>query len=251
MAVTPHVTLLPAPVYFLSDAHLGAVHLPDPAEQAVMMDRFLGRVADDGRSLVFVGDLFDFWYEWRHVVPKRHFALLHRIRTLVERGVAVHLLAGNHDFRLHGFLEHSIGMTVHDDGLIAEIAGAPTYILHGDGILARDHGYRFLKKLLRNRAAQRLFALLHPDLAIALASGTSTTSHVYTKVRPEDDREYLEFARRKFAEGYRNVVLGHLHRPYEYVDNDHTYVNLGDWITKFTYARHDGERLSLQQMSSS
>lgn len=244
----PHLTTLTAPVYFLSDAHLGAAHLPDPAGQAVIMDCLLDRVAEDGRTLVFVGDLFDFWYEWRHVVPKRYFGLLHRIRSLVERGTAVHLLAGNHDFRLRGFLEQSVGMTVHDDELKSEIAGQPTYILHGDGILARDHGYRFLKKLLRNRAAQRAFSLLHPDWAMSLASGTSKTSHVYTKVRPEDDCEYLEFAREKFREGFRNVILGHLHRPYEHAEDENVYVNLGDWITEYTYGIHDGGRLRLQRM---
>ncbi|MBU0509830.1 UDP-2,3-diacylglucosamine diphosphatase [bacterium] len=250
MAGMPSLTPLTAPVYFLSDAHLGAAHLPDPTTQALKLDRFLDDVAGHGRAVIFVGDLFDFWYEWRHVVPKRYFRLLHRIRALVDHGVAVHLLAGNHDFRLRGFLERDAGIHVHHDSMAVTIGGQAIFVFHGDGLLARDHGYRLMKGVFRSRAAQGLFSLLHPDLATWIADQTSKTSRTREIMGPDDDKEYLAYARRKFAEGFRGVVMGHTHRPVEHVEGEHTYLNLGDWIVHFTYGVHDGTRLRLNRLDS-
>jgi UDP-2,3-diacylglucosamine hydrolase len=248
MATLPPLTPLAAPVFFFSDAHLGAVLIPDPQKQQENLDRFFEKVQMEGKTLVLAGDLFDFWFEWRHVIPKQPFLVLHRLRTLVEQGIAVHYLAGNHDFRLRGFLENVIGLHVHADALCAEIAGQSVYVYHGDGVLARDHGYRLLKKMLRNRAAQRLFTWLHPDCGMALAHGTSKTSRTLIKENPEEDREYLAFARRKFADGYQAVVLGHTHRPVQYEENGRVYVNLGDWISHYSYACHDGASLELRYL---
>ncbi|HEY3295809.1 MAG TPA: UDP-2,3-diacylglucosamine diphosphatase [bacterium] len=245
----PSLTALAAPVYFLSDAHLGAILIPDVHQQELKLNHLLDRVSDNGRSLVLVGDLFDFWYEWRHVIPKSPFRVLARLRQLADHGVAIHYLAGNHDFRLRGFLESDVGMRIHQDTLSAEIGGQPVYIFHGDGVLERDHGYRFVKKVLRNRAAQRVFSCIHPDLAMRLAHGTSVTSRAVIKSNPNDDAEYLSYARKRFAEGYRGVVMGHTHRPVEHKEDGCTYVNLGDWIIHYTFGLHDGTSLGLQRLA--
>ena len=249
MATLPPLTLLAPPVYFVSDAHLGALLIPNPQDQHARLDRLLEDVLAKGKTLVLVGDLFDFWFEWRHVIPKQPFHVLHRLRTLVEHGVAVHYLAGNHDFRLHGFLEKEVGLRVHGGSLSAEVAGQSVYIFHGDGLLARDHGYRLMKRILRNRTAQRIFSWLHPDCGMALARGTSITSRTLVKEAPDEDRDYLAHARAKFAEGYRAVIMGHTHRPVEHIEGEHIYVNLGDWITHFSFALHDGRRLSLRYLN--
>jgi UDP-2,3-diacylglucosamine hydrolase len=248
MASLPPLTELAAPVYFFSDAHLGAVLIPDAKEQEARLDRFLDMVAANGRTLVLAGDLFDFWYEWKYVIPKQPFRVLCRMRHLVEQGIAVHYLAGNHDFRLRGFLESGVGMQIHADTLSARICGQPIFIYHGDGVLARDHGYRLLKSILRNLTAQRIFSWLHPDFAMRLARGTSVTSRTIIKSNPRDDLEYLARARTLFAEGYQGVVMGHTHRPVEHAEDGHTYVNLGDWILHYTFGLHDGTRLSLQRL---
>jgi UDP-2,3-diacylglucosamine hydrolase len=250
MPTLPPLTPLTPPVYLVSDAHLGAALVPHPSEQLARLNQFFDRVLADSRTLMLVGDLFDFWYEWRHVIPKQPFRVLHRLRTLVEVGVDVHYLAGNHDFRLRGFLEEEVGLRVHLDELSADVAGQSLYISHGDGLLARDHGYRLLKRVLRNRVSQRLFSWLHPDWGMALARGTSVTSRTLIKENPEEDREYLTHAQAKFAEGYQAVVFGHTHRPVEYVEGEHIYVNLGDWITHYSFAVHDGRRLSLRYLDS-
>jgi UDP-2,3-diacylglucosamine hydrolase len=248
MPTLPPLTVMPAPVYFLSDAHLGAILIPDAVEQHRKLNRFFDLVSQNGRSLVLVGDLFDFWFEWRHVIPKQPFQVLSRLRQLSDQGIAVHYLAGNHDFRLHGFLESDVGMSIHPDTVSADVNGQPVYIFHGDGVLARDRGYRFLKKVLRNRVAQRVFSWIHPDLAMRLARGTSVTSRTVIKSDPNDDVEYLARARQLFVEGYRGVVMGHTHRPVEHVEGENTYVNLGDWITCYTFGLHDGTRLSLKRL---
>jgi UDP-2,3-diacylglucosamine hydrolase len=247
----PPLTPLPAPAYLVSDAHLGAGFIQNPQEQLAKLDRFFDNVRQNGKSLVLAGDLFDFWYEWRHVVPKRYFHVLHRLRDLTDIGVQGHYLAGNHDFRLHGFLENEVGLQVDLNALPADIGGRAVYIFHGDGILARDHGYRFMKRIFRARWAQRMFSCVHPDVAMRIARGTSLTSRTVIKADPNDDQEYLAFARKKFMEGYADVALGHTHRPMEHQEDNHTYVNLGDWIQHFSYGLHDGRQLRLMRLSDS
>jgi UDP-2,3-diacylglucosamine hydrolase len=243
--------ILPPPVYFLSDAHLGSERGEKALEQCVNLDRFFDEVLLNGKSLVLAGDLFDFWYEWRTVVPKQHFHTLYGLHTLSKAGIEIHYLAGNHDFRLRGFLESEIGLHTHLDGISAQIGKDRVFVYHGDGILGRDHGYRLLKGVLRSRVSQRIFSWLHPDLGMLLARGTSMTSRSNTeKGDPAEDLEYENFARRKLSEGYTGVVLGHSHRPKEVVEGEAVYINLGDWITYYTYGLHDGMRLSLKHLTS-
>lgn len=248
MSQPPSLTPLRPPVYFLSDVHLGAALVPDPRLQQDHLISLLQRVAADGRTLVLAGDIFDFWYEWAHVIPKQPFDVLWRLRNLTAAGVAVHYLAGNHDFRLHGFLERTMGMQVHADALTAGINGQTVHIFHGDGVLPRDRGYRLLKRVLRSPVAQRLFLWLHPDLGMGLARSTSKTSRAMDHSGSEDDEHYLTYAQARFAEGCDGVVMGHTHRPVEHTEGHRVYVNLGDWITHFTYGLHDGTRLRLRRL---
>ncbi len=239
--------VLPVPAYFLSDAHLGAVRGEAGVRQHELLFQLLDRVSVDARSLVIVGDLFDFWYEWQSVIPKQHFAVLHKLLGMVQTGIEVHYLAGNHDFRLRGFLESVVGLRVHADAIHATLAGQRSFIYHGDGILKRDSGYRLVKSVLRNPVAQRVFSWIHPDIGMKLARGTSITSRKAIKERPGDDSEYLRFAQSKFKAGFQNVVMGHTHRPVLHREAGNSYVNLGDWINFFTYAVHNGNELRLEQ----
>lgn len=237
-------TLKP-PVYFVSDAHLGAEPEPVATQQFERLKALLVRAQREQGSVVINGDLFDFWYEWQTVIPKKYFAILRVLRETVEAGVPIHLLPGNHDFRLHGFLEKEIGMVTHDDALVVQIASQRIFVFHGDGILKSDHGYRLLKRVLRNPVAQRLFLWLHPDLGMWLARGTSKQSRNATKGNPAEDADYTRFAESVVNQGYQGVVLGHAHRPMLLEFTGGTYINLGDWIYHYTYARHDGTKLTL------
>jgi len=243
--------VLQPPVYFVSDAHLGAEPEPVATQQFDRLKDLLLQARRERGAVVINGDLFDFWYEWQTVIPKKYFAILRVLRETIEAGVPIHLLPGNHDFRLHGFLEHEIGMVTHDDALIVQIASKKIFVFHGDGVLRSDHGYRLLKRVLRHPVAQRLFLWLHPDLGMWLARGTSKQSRNATKGNPAEDEDYNRFGEFALGQGYQGVVLGHAHRPMQLEFPNGTYVNLGDWIYHFTYARHDGERLSLLKWSDS
>lgn len=237
---------LEAPVYFLSDLHLieGTAAVEEVKRQAVYA--FLGEVEAQAKALVLVGDIFDFWYEWHAVIPKAHFGLLCRLRSLNDAGIVLHYLPGNHDFRLKGFLEKEIGATVHDDTAEFQIREQKIYVYHGDGILARDGGYRFLKRVLRSRLNQRLFSWLHPDLGMALARLISGKSRTTDRYRESDEEEYEAFARGRLSRGFQGVVMGHSHHPRQIEFPNGIYINLGDWIHHFSYAVHDGERLTLR-----
>ena len=242
---------LQAPVYFVSDAHLGAEPEPVASIQLERLLALLQEVRRKNGSLIINGDLFDFWYEWQTVIPKRFFKILRALQEATETGTRIHLLAGNHDFRLHGFLESEIGLVTHQDALTVQIANHKVFVFHGDGLLRRDHGYRLLKKVLRSPVAQRLFLWLHPDLGMWLARGTSQQSRNATKGNPTEDADYIRFATDILKGDSDGVVLGHAHRPMELALEGGTYINLGDWIYHYTYAVHDGERLALLKWAES
>jgi UDP-2,3-diacylglucosamine hydrolase len=237
---------LEAPVYFLADLHLGEAAAPDEAQKLQKLEAFLGEVEAEAKTLVLVGDIFDFWYEWRAVVPKAPFGLLCRLRRLTGAGVQLHYLPGNHDFRLQGFLEREIGAVVYEDAAEFEIGGQKIYAYHGDGILAHDAGYRFWKRVLRSGLNQRLFSWLHPDLGMFLARATSHRSRTAGRYREVDEEEYEAFARGRFSRGFQGVVMGHSHHPRQVEFPNGIYINLGDWIQHFSYGVHDGERLALR-----
>jgi UDP-2,3-diacylglucosamine hydrolase len=239
------------PAYFLSDVHLGE---GSPAEESAKHEKlfaFLSEVESKGKSFVLVGDIFDFWYEWHSVIPKQHFDLLCHLRRLSDAGVALHYLPGNHDFRLTGFLEKELGIVVYRSEAEFQIGEQRIYVYHGDGIVARDTGYRLLKRVMRNSVVQRLFRWLHPDLAMALARVTSRSSRTTNPYRASDEADYEAFAKHQLAHGFQGVVMGHSHHPRQVEFPDGIYVNLGDWIHHFSYAIHDGSRLALRTWASS
>ncbi len=244
------VSLRP-PVYFLSDIHLGEGTDSEEASKYRKLLGFLQVVQRQAKALVLVGDIFDFWYEWNTVIPKRHFDLLCRFQALENAGVALHYLPGNHDFRLQGFLERDLGFTVNSGAAEYLVGEQKIYVYHGDGILTRDSGYRLLKRILRSRINQRLFSWLHPDIGMALARATSRTSRTRIHYREADEEEYRAFAQRQFARGFQGVVIGHSHHPKQFDFPQGTYLNLGDWIRHFSYGIHDGEHLMLRYWQES
>ncbi len=235
-------------IYFISDIHLGAPSLEASFEETRKNEllKFLGTVGANGSRLVIVGDLFDFWYEYKHVVPKNFFWLYSSLRQLVERGVAVDYVAGNHDFYLGEFFSKSVGLTVHQDGFTEEIGGKKFLVIHGDGLALRDGGYRMLKRILRNGTVQSLIRLTHPDLVFSMARAFSKKSREYTTSKDFGETDgMMMFAERKLKEGYDIVVMGHNHVPKFERLGGGVYVNLGDWLRNFTYGIFDGSEMQL------
>ncbi len=233
--------------YFISDVHLGARDNDEQRKHDYLLS-FLEKVKENGSHLYIVGDLFDFWFEYKHVIPKHYFKVLYKLRQLVENKIHVQYLAGNHDFALGAFLEDSIGVQTSLDDHSCTVGNKRFYLFHGDGVAKNDSGYRFLKRILRHPFNQKFFKLLHPDWGVAFAKAVSGSSRKYTDQKKDDhvEQDYIEFAENHFKEGYDYVIMGHRHNPVVHKNGRHVYINLGDWIEHFTYAYFDGEHLELR-----
>ncbi len=239
--------------YFISDLHLGAKEIEDPAEQEKRVGQIFDQIESEATHLFVVGDFFDFWFEYRSVVPKQYFPILFRLARLKEKGVQLHYLAGNHDFALGNFFDHYLNMKTYADEAVVTLNGKKFFLFHGDGINPQDRGYRFLKKILRHPLNKRLFRMIHPDFGIRLAKLVSGTSRKYNQedVYQRSEEAYIAFAEQKFAEGFDYVIMGHRHNPLVHEKDGKKYVNLGDWIASYSYAVFDGKDLVLKVLNES
>ncbi len=234
-------------LYFISDVHLG---LGAKAQERIKEDRllhFLKAIRPSAERLFILGDLFDFWFEYRTVVPKGFHRTLSALQEFTDSGIAVEYMAGNHDYWIGDFFATELGMVLHFEPFEAQLQGKRVYFHHGDGLAKNDFGYRFIKPILRNRWSIRAYRLLHPDLGVRLARRSSQTSRAYTSAKDygKEEEGMLAFAREKIREGTDIVVMGHRHKPrIEPVDHG-LYVNLGDWISFCTYGEMAGGQMSL------
>jgi UDP-2,3-diacylglucosamine hydrolase len=240
-----------APAYFLSDLHLGAY--PDIEKSSVpLLMGFLDHVERDGAHLYIVGDLLDFWFEYRTVVPRRPFRLLARLKDMVENGCRVTYIAGNHDYWMGDFLRDEVGLATCTDILETAIGGKRFFISHGDGIATTgDLGYRLLKSILHSRVVSAAFRLIHPDLGIGLARLFSRISRKRSSRNNNNIRpELMAFVRSKAESGFDFVVLGHLHTPSLFEIGGASCLVVGDWIDYFTYGRFSDGKLTLEKWPS-
>ncbi len=233
-------------VVFLSDAHLGAEALDRESARAERLHAFLASLEGRASSLYIVGDLFDFWFEYRTAIPRRHFRTLAALARLRDSGVAITYLNGNHDFWLGSFLSESLGIRTVEGSVSVAEQGRRLWVHHGDGLMGGDLGYKVLRGVLRHPASIRLYGLLHPDLGIPLAHAVSAWSRTSRGEPPlTPDRLWNELAGPRFAEGYDAVIIGHFHHAFERREDGRELFLLGDWIERFTYLElHEG-RLTL------
>jgi len=244
-------------IYFLSDFHLGA---PDH-EQSLVREKkvvaFLDSIKDNAAMIFIVGDIFDFWYEYKQVVPKGYVRLLGKLAELTDRGIAVHFFVGNHDMWMRGYFEKELNIPVYHLPKVFEWNGKRFYIGHGDGLGPGDHGYKFLKKVFRNPLCQWFFGLLHPTWGIGLANYFSRKSREKTGTSDQhflgEENEWLIiYCKEMLAkEHFDYLIFGHRHYPIDFKLNENSrYINLGDWIRNFTYASFDGTDMQLHQWQS-
>jgi UDP-2,3-diacylglucosamine hydrolase len=240
-------------IYFLSDFHLGA---PDAASSLVREKKivqFLDTIKKDAAVIFIVGDLFDFWYEYKKVVPKGYVRILGKIAEITDAGIAIHFFVGNHDMWMKDYFQKELNTSVYFEPTEFTFNGKRFLIGHGDGLGPGDEGYKFIKKVFRNPICQWLFGILPPRFGIGLADFFSKKSRAKTGTTNEiflgEDKEWLVVYAKEILqkEHYDYFIFGHRHLPLDIVLNEKSkYINLGDWIKYFTYAAFDGENMTLE-----
>jgi UDP-2,3-diacylglucosamine hydrolase len=232
------------PVYFFSDAHLTTTRKPGEAARSSRLERFLVHVRENASKLIILGDLFDFWFEYRHAIPAGQFNILRRLQEIRENEIPIVFIAGNHDYWCGDFFRREIGMETHADPITLELQGRHLWLAHGDGLVSGDWGYRVLRKVLRNRLCILGYRMLHPDLGIPLAHASSSSSREHTREQKVDVERFLtQVARPRFRDGYDAVILGHIHKPVHVREEGRDFIFLGDWIRHFTYVTLTGGAL--------
>ena len=241
-------------IYFLSDFHLGAPDYERSLAREKKIVAFLDAIKHDASEIFIVGDIFDFWYEYKTVVPKGYVRLLGKLAEITDAGIPVHFFIGNHDMWMRGYFEKELNIPVYAEPKIFEWNGKRFYIGHGDGLGPGDHGYKFIKKIFRNRVCQWLFGLLHPTCGIGIANYFSRKSRAKTgnadAIFLGEDQEWLVIYSREILakEHFDYFVFGHRHLPLDIrLSKNSRYINLGDWINYFTYAVFDGNDLALKK----
>lgn len=240
-------------VYFLSDFHLGVPNHASSLEREKKIVAFLDKVKDSAAMIFVVGDLFDFWFEYRTVVPKGYVRILGKLAELTDNQIPVHFFVGNHDMWMSGYFEKELNIPVFFESKTYEFNGKKMLVGHGDGLGPGDHGYKFIKKVFRNPICQFLFGLLPPFFGISLANFFSKRSRIMTGVTDEqflgEDKEWLVlYAKEKLKEEHFDFfVFGHRHLPIDLqLKSDSRYINLGDWIKYNSYAEFDGATIHLK-----
>lgn len=218
-------------VYFISDVHLGYGDRETDRRRETLLVQLLRRCADDAAHIFLVGDLFDAWFDYRTVIPAGHVRTLAALTDLVDAGVPMTYLMGNHDFGHHHYFRDHVGLPVVADDVVATIGSRRYYLAHGDGKAHNDTGYLILRAVLRNPFAKWLYRLLHPDLGIGLASRTSHGSRDYTTKKDYGAADGLrDFALARLDEGFDAVIMGHRHQVHSEQHGAGLYVNLGHWL---------------------
>lgn len=234
-------------LYFFSDAHIGEA---DKEKEKIKLEKvfaFLDVVKNDGEKLFILGDLFEFWFEYRHAIPKEHLRVVFRLAALVDSGIEVHYISGNHDFWLGEFLSREAGIVIHRDCLETVEQNKKLFMIHGDGLSPSDRGYRVLKKILRNRVNIWLYRKVPADWGIPLAKFVAGLSRSRTSDRAMKFlKDYDKYATGKLSGGYDAVIIGHVHKPVLREFDSGTYLNTGDFIDHFSYGRMENGRLTLE-----
>ena len=229
-------------IYFASDFHLGAPNHTESIERERKIVSWLSAIQKDASAIYLVGDVFDFWYEWKRAVPRGHVRILGKLAEICDSGITVHFFTGNHDLWTFGYLEEEIGMTVYREPIQVELQGKKCFIGHGDGLGPGDHSYKFLKKIFTSSVCQWLFSRLHPNASFALANYFSSKSRIANTendaVFKGDSNEWLvDYSKEILAtEHFDYFLFGHRHLPLDInLSEQSKYINLGEWVQYNSY----------------
>lgn len=239
-------------IYFLSDAHLGTGPAEAERLKKANLAELFGRIKADRAGLYILGDLFDFWFEYRTVVQTAHVDIISMLKELRAAGIRVTYLAGNHDFWAGRFFTDELGIRVVKNQLELTLDGKRFFLAHGDGLETGDWAYKYLlKPVLRNPLSVWLYSLVHPDLGISFARWFSLVSRTHTDRQALRAGDPLRVAAAGFAgRGYDYVVLGHNHQPELTPIGTGVYLNLGDFFSHFTYGVYRDGVLTIESIAA-
>lgn len=246
----------PNKIYFASDIHLGAGSYESSRQREDRFVRWLDSIKADATEVFLMGDVFDFWFEYKTVVPKGYIRLLGKLAELTDAGVKLWMFKGNHDMWMFDYFVNELGATIITNELVIERGGKKFFLHHGDGLGPGDRKYKILKKIFRSNLCQWLFARLHPNLGIGIANRWSQNSRIVNDKKEDRkvyEQEWLVTYSREVLQitYYDYLVFGHRHLPLDIQLNDKTrYINLGEWINYNSYAEFDGVELSLKYFTS-
>jgi len=240
-------------IYFASDQHFGA---PNAEKSKVREQKFvswLDAIKNDAEVLFLLGDLFDFWFEYKKAVPKGFIRVLGKLAELKDKGVQIHFFVGNHDLWMVDYFEKELNIPVYHNPKEFSFNNKIFLIGHGDGLGPGDKGYKRMKKVFTNPISKWFYRWLHPDIGISLAQYLSVKNKL---ISGEEDVKYLGeenewlvlYSKKKLSEKhYDYFVFGHRHLPLEIsISENSTYINTGDWVNYFTYAVYNGEQMMLK-----
>lgn len=240
-------------IYFASDNHLGLPNLEESRVREKYFVSWLDEVQKDALAIYLLGDLFDFWFEYKTVVPKGFVRVLGKLAEISDAGIPIIFFAGNHDLWMRDYFQKELGVIVHHQPITLTLGAKRFFIGHGDGLGPGDIGYKSMKKVFTNNFSKWLFRCLHPDWGVRLGQYLSQKNKLISakqdiKFLGEENEWLVAYSKRKLQEEhYDYFVFGHRHLPLEInLTHKSQYINLGDWITHNTYAVYDGKAMALK-----
>lgn len=240
-------------IYFASDFHLGAPNHEESLKREKLIVKWLDEISLDAKEIYLVGDLFDFWFEYKHAIPKGFVRLQGKIAELTDKGIGIFLFKGNHDMWIFDYIPKELGVKILDGNVIKIFNDKKFFIGHGDGLGPGDYGYKIIKRIFANKLCQWAFARLHPNLGMGIANYWSRKSRKVNAGYDEkflgEENEWLAIFAKDFLEKEHvdYFIFGHRHLPLEIkLKSNSTYINLGEWINYNSYAVFNGEKLELK-----
>lgn len=240
-------------IYFASDFHLGVNANLTSLEREKKIVRWLDFIQHDAQEIYLVGDVFDFWFEYRSVIPKGYTRLFGKLAELRDQGIPIFFFIGNHDMWMFRYFETELDIPIIREPIVKEWNGKKFFIGHGDGLGPGDYGYKFIKKVFANKICQFLFGMIHPNLGVGVANFWSQKSRAISPAELEflgEEKEWLvQFCNKKIKD--TNVdyfIFGHRHLPIDYMLKNGTsrYINIGEWMHACSYGVFDGNEMKIQ-----
>jgi len=242
-------------IFFISDFHLGAPNHPASLEREKKIIRWLESIRYEAHSIFILGDIFDFWFEYKYTIPKGFIRLQGKLAELSDEGLPIYIFTGNHDMWMFDYFKQEMNIPVFREPLELKVAQKNFLVGHGDGLGPGDYGYKFIKKVFANKICQWLFGALPPVIGMGIAQQWSKHSRISSNKDTIflGDKEFILQYCRETEKTYHHdyYIFGHRHLPLDLeVSGNSRYVNLGEWVNYFTYAVYNGTKLELKKFES-